>query len=108
MLTFLIVGRALIRVDRPWLSRFLQVSITRSTASVKLGALLVGPLLQKRLLSLLFLSGAIIGAAVSGSFLFIIGLANSIILWKIIKRRREVPYSIKHYASVMLTSISPE
>ncbi|KAF9485779.1 NicO-domain-containing protein [Pholiota conissans] len=33
--------------------------------------------------------GGIIGAAVSGSFLFIIGLANSIILWKILKRRRE-------------------
>jgi len=32
--------------------------------------------------------GGIVGAAVSGAFLFIIGLANTIILWKIIKRRR--------------------
>jgi high-affinity nickel-transport protein len=47
-----------------------------------------------------------IGAAVSGSFLFIIGLANSIILWKIIKRRREVPHLFKYCASVTLTSIS--
>jgi len=31
-----------------------------------------------------------IGSAVSGSFLFIVGLANSIILWKIIKNRRRV------------------
>ena len=30
------------------------------------------------------------GSAISGSFLFIIGLANSIILWKIMKRRRRV------------------
>lgn len=30
------------------------------------------------------------GSAVSGSFLFIIGLANTIILCKIIKRRRRV------------------
>lgn len=34
------------------------------------------------------------GAAVSGSFLFIIALANSIILWKILKRRREVIFPI--------------
>ncbi|KAF8889993.1 high-affinity nickel-transport protein-domain-containing protein [Gymnopilus junonius] len=33
--------------------------------------------------------GSIVGTAVSGSFLFIVGLANSIILWKIIKRRRQ-------------------
>lgn len=33
--------------------------------------------------------GGIVGASVSGAFLFIIALANSIILWKIIKRRRE-------------------
>ncbi|KAF8957005.1 high-affinity nickel-transport protein-domain-containing protein [Flammula alnicola] len=33
--------------------------------------------------------GGIVGAAVSGSFLFIIGLANTIILWKIVRRRRE-------------------
>ncbi|TFK52602.1 NicO-domain-containing protein [Heliocybe sulcata] len=32
--------------------------------------------------------GGIVGAAVSASFLFIVGLANSIILWKIIRRRR--------------------
>jgi len=54
---------------------------------------------------LLVLSSAI-GAAVSGSFLFIIGLANSIILCKIINRRREVHNLIKYYASVMLTIIS--
>jgi len=80
------------------------MSTTSSTASVKLGALLVGPLLHSRVV-VLDLSGAT-GAAVSGSFLFIIGLANSIILWKIIKRRREVPYFIKYYASVTLTSIT--
>ncbi|KAF8170928.1 NicO-domain-containing protein [Pholiota molesta] len=34
--------------------------------------------------------GGIIGAAVSGSFLFIIALANSIILFKILKHRREI------------------
>ncbi|KAJ8502582.1 hypothetical protein ONZ45_g11627 [Pleurotus djamor] len=34
--------------------------------------------------------GGIIGAAVSGSFLFIVGLANSIILWRIIQHRRRV------------------
>ncbi|KDR82909.1 hypothetical protein GALMADRAFT_238556 [Galerina marginata CBS 339.88] len=33
--------------------------------------------------------GGIVGAAVSGSFLFIIGLANTIILWGIIKRRHQ-------------------
>lgn len=33
--------------------------------------------------------GAIVGDAVSGSFLFIIGLANTIILWRILKRRRQ-------------------
>ncbi|KAJ7259538.1 high-affinity nickel-transport protein-domain-containing protein [Mycena haematopus] len=32
--------------------------------------------------------GGIVGAAVSGSFLSIVGLANSIILWRIIKRRQ--------------------
>ncbi|TFK40851.1 high-affinity nickel-transport protein-domain-containing protein [Crucibulum laeve] len=32
--------------------------------------------------------GGIVGASVSGAFLFIIGLANSVILWKIIRRRR--------------------
>ncbi|KAF6757422.1 NicO-domain-containing protein [Ephemerocybe angulata] len=33
--------------------------------------------------------GGIVGAAVSGSFLFIVGLANTIILWRILRRRRE-------------------
>ncbi|TRM69742.1 high-affinity nickel-transport protein-domain-containing protein [Schizophyllum amplum] len=33
--------------------------------------------------------GGIVGAAVSGSFLFIVGLANSIILYKVLQRRRE-------------------
>ncbi|KAJ6508663.1 NicO-domain-containing protein [Mycena sanguinolenta] len=32
--------------------------------------------------------GGIVGTAVSGSFLFIVGLANSIILWRIIKKRK--------------------
>ncbi|KAJ7112859.1 NicO-domain-containing protein [Mycena crocata] len=32
--------------------------------------------------------GGIVGAAVSGSFLFIVGLANSIILWRIIRHRQ--------------------
>ncbi|KIY72001.1 NicO-domain-containing protein [Cylindrobasidium torrendii FP15055 ss-10] len=34
--------------------------------------------------------GGIVGAAVSGSFLFIVGLANSIILYRILKQRRKV------------------
>ncbi|KAF8799008.1 NicO-domain-containing protein [Phlegmacium glaucopus] len=33
--------------------------------------------------------GGIVGAAVSGSFLFIIGLANTVILWRIIKHKRQ-------------------
>ncbi|KAH8104710.1 NicO-domain-containing protein [Cristinia sonorae] len=33
--------------------------------------------------------GGIVGAAVSATFLFIVGLANSIILWKILSRRRK-------------------
>ncbi|KAF7346448.1 Nickel/cobalt efflux system [Mycena sanguinolenta] len=33
--------------------------------------------------------GGIVGTAVSGSFLFIVGLANSIILWRIIKKRQK-------------------
>ncbi|KDQ11070.1 hypothetical protein BOTBODRAFT_190028 [Botryobasidium botryosum FD-172 SS1] len=32
--------------------------------------------------------GGVIGASISGSFLFIIGLANSITLWRILKERR--------------------
>ncbi|KAJ6534479.1 NicO-domain-containing protein [Mycena vulgaris] len=32
--------------------------------------------------------GGIVGAAVSGSFLFIVGLANSIILWRIMRQRQ--------------------
>ncbi|KAG8877347.1 hypothetical protein FRB98_006749 [Tulasnella sp. 332] len=32
--------------------------------------------------------GAIVGSAVSGSFLFLVGLANSIILWRIMRQRR--------------------
>ncbi|KAF9524277.1 high-affinity nickel-transport protein-domain-containing protein [Crepidotus variabilis] len=32
--------------------------------------------------------GGIIGASISGSFLFVIGLANTIVLWQIIGRRR--------------------
>ncbi|KAI0345970.1 NicO-domain-containing protein [Trametopsis cervina] len=34
--------------------------------------------------------GGIVGTAVSGSFLFIIGLANSIILWKVLAKRRKM------------------
>uniref|UniRef100_A0A8H8CHJ5 Nickel/cobalt efflux system n=1 Tax=Psilocybe cubensis TaxID=181762 RepID=A0A8H8CHJ5_PSICU len=33
--------------------------------------------------------GGIVGAAVSGSFLFIVGLANTVILWRIIRRRKQ-------------------
>ncbi|KAJ7784464.1 NicO-domain-containing protein [Mycena metata] len=32
--------------------------------------------------------GGVVGSAVSGSFLFIVGFANSIILWRILRRRR--------------------
>ncbi|KZT34588.1 NicO-domain-containing protein [Sistotremastrum suecicum HHB10207 ss-3] len=38
--------------------------------------------------------GAIVGSAVSGSFLFIIGLANSIILAKILRKRRQRKHRI--------------
>ncbi|KAJ7853216.1 high-affinity nickel-transport protein-domain-containing protein [Mycena leptocephala] len=34
--------------------------------------------------------GGMVGAAVSGSFLFIVGLANSIFLWRIIRQRQRV------------------
>ncbi|KAJ7600685.1 NicO-domain-containing protein [Mycena floridula] len=34
-------------------------------------------------------AGAIVGPAVSGTFLFVVGLANSVILWRIIKQRRQ-------------------
>ncbi|PBK74915.1 NicO-domain-containing protein [Armillaria solidipes] len=34
--------------------------------------------------------GGIVGAAVSGSFLFIVGVANSIFLWKAIRQRRNM------------------
>ncbi|KAL4073076.1 high-affinity nickel-transport protein-domain-containing protein [Scleroderma yunnanense] len=33
---------------------------------------------------------SVIGPAISGSFLFIVGLANSVILWRIIRRRRRL------------------
>lgn len=33
-------------------------------------------------------AASVIGPAVSGSFLFLVGLANSVILWRIIRRRR--------------------
>lgn len=33
--------------------------------------------------------GGIIGAAISGSFLFLVALTNSIILWRVLKRRRD-------------------
>ncbi|KAF8919042.1 high-affinity nickel-transport protein-domain-containing protein [Mucidula mucida] len=33
--------------------------------------------------------GGIVGAAVSGTFLFLVGTANSIILWRILKQRRK-------------------
>ncbi|KAF9468489.1 high-affinity nickel-transport protein-domain-containing protein, partial [Collybia nuda] len=33
--------------------------------------------------------GGIVGAAVSGTFLFIVGLANTVILWRILKQRRK-------------------
>ncbi|KAJ6559097.1 NicO-domain-containing protein [Mycena vulgaris] len=36
--------------------------------------------------------GGIVGAAVSGSFLFIVGLANSIILWRIIRQRQRAKH----------------
>jgi len=39
---------------------------------------------------LLGLTVYFIGAAVSGTFLLLIGLANSIIMWRIIRKRRQV------------------
>ncbi|EAU86074.1 hypothetical protein CC1G_07153 [Coprinopsis cinerea okayama7 len=47
--------------------------------------------------------GGIIGPAVSGSFLFIVGLANSIILWRILRRRRKV----RNVYDVRLTQTEP-
>ncbi|KAF8586584.1 NicO-domain-containing protein [Ramaria rubella] len=40
--------------------------------------------------------GGIVGTAISGSFLFIVGLANSIILWRILLRRRRMVRSFRH------------
>ncbi|KAF9013217.1 high-affinity nickel-transport protein-domain-containing protein [Cyathus striatus] len=69
--------------------------------------------------------GGIVGASVSGSFLFIVGFANTIILWKIIKRRRrdkkratqiangeistenEVPPNPKHNHMLMTRILGP-
>ncbi|KAF8500611.1 high-affinity nickel-transport protein-domain-containing protein [Gautieria morchelliformis] len=34
--------------------------------------------------------GGVVGSAVSGSFLFIIAMANAIILWRILRRRRQI------------------
>ncbi|KAL5481000.1 hypothetical protein ACEPAI_9941 [Sanghuangporus weigelae] len=58
--------------------------------------------------------GGIVGAAVSGSFLFIIGLANSIILYKIIRKRRRKRAEAagedeedKSYSTVMMKILGP-
>ncbi|KAL5523100.1 hypothetical protein ACEPAF_1367 [Sanghuangporus sanghuang] len=58
--------------------------------------------------------GGIVGAAVSGSFLFIIGLANSIILYKIIRKRRRKRVAEagedeedKSYSTVMMKILGP-
>ncbi|KAL5499040.1 hypothetical protein ACEPAH_1558 [Sanghuangporus vaninii] len=58
--------------------------------------------------------GGIVGAAVSGSFLFIIGLANSIILYKIIRKRRRKRIAgagedeeDKSYSTVMMKILGP-
>ncbi|RDB18045.1 High-affinity nickel transport protein [Hypsizygus marmoreus] len=42
--------------------------------------------------------GGVVGAAVSGSFLFIVGLANTVILWRIIKQRRKAAIRRKRLA----------
>ncbi|KAL5522680.1 hypothetical protein ACEPAG_8698 [Sanghuangporus baumii] len=58
--------------------------------------------------------GGIVGAAVSGSFLFIIGLANSIILYKIIRKRRRKRAAEasedeedKSYSTIMMKILGP-
>ncbi|KAF8737743.1 hypothetical protein AX14_012409 [Amanita brunnescens Koide BX004] len=43
--------------------------------------------------------GAVIGDSVSGSFLFVIAVANSIILWKLLKRRRRDAERARRIAS---------
>ncbi|KZT18443.1 NicO-domain-containing protein [Neolentinus lepideus HHB14362 ss-1] len=52
--------------------------------------------------------GGIVGSAVSASFLFIVGLANSIILWKIIRRRRAEKASRKREIEHGATVSDPE
>ncbi|KAG6854127.1 hypothetical protein C0991_010291 [Blastosporella zonata] len=42
--------------------------------------------------------GGIVGAAVSGSFLFLVGLANTVILWRIIMQRRKEQTLMKRRA----------
>ncbi|KAF5382758.1 hypothetical protein D9615_002890 [Tricholomella constricta] len=42
--------------------------------------------------------GGVVGAAVSGSFLFIVGLANTVILWRILKQRRRLAARRKRLA----------
>ncbi|KAJ7448506.1 NicO-domain-containing protein [Mycena latifolia] len=63
--------------------------------------------------------GGIVGAAVSGSFLFIVGLANSIILWRIIRQRQRAkrrmeqdlpvdePEDPKHNHMLMMRILGP-
>lgn len=42
--------------------------------------------------------GGVIGASVSGAFLFIVAVANTVILWKILKRRRKDKERARHIA----------
>ncbi|KAJ7819386.1 NicO-domain-containing protein [Mycena olivaceomarginata] len=54
--------------------------------------------------------GGIVGAAVSGSFLFIVGLANSIILWRIIRQRQKVSKTsqgARHNHMLMMRLLGP-
>ncbi|KAL4258244.1 Nickel/cobalt efflux system [Pleurotus pulmonarius] len=47
--------------------------------------------------------GGIVGAAVSGTFLFIVGLANSIILWRVVQYRRLVKHQEHQMAQGLLS-----
>ncbi|TFK74846.1 NicO-domain-containing protein [Pluteus cervinus] len=57
--------------------------------------------------------GGIVGAAVSGSFLFLIAVANSIILWRIIRNRRRAdkgrqePQDDKETRTLMMRILGP-
>lgn len=57
--------------------------------------------------------GGIVGPAVSGSFLFVIGVVNSVILYRIIRDRRRIRRGLEplrighHHASILVRILAP-